>query len=224
MFSWDKRLVILCGDYENEIFEYAENICRRLGVERPHHSVKFSQCTVSLDNQLLVCCIANRILIHNLPAPNINSSKHVLGGHLGRIEFCRFLKANRYLISYGVDGVVFLWDISELKPVAFARIAQRKDKIVAMAVFPEEDLAVCFTSSGRICMIKVCGLGAAPSLKPLMSPLKVKMETPESNLQIPRQITSISAKDDMAESSSSSDSEEDMKYNYREHDDDVYFV
>ena len=95
---------------------------------------------------------------------------------------------------------------------------------MAMAVSPEEDLAACFTSSGRICMIKLCGLSAAPSLKPLMSPLKGKMETHESNLPIPRQITSISAEDDMAESSSSSDSEEDMKYYYQEHDDDLYFV
>ena len=224
-FSWDKRLVFLCGDYEIVILEYAEGICRRFGVERPYHSVKFGQCTVSLDNQLLVCCIDNRILIYNLLAPNINSPKQVLRGHLGRIEFCRFLKTNRYLISYGVDAVVFLWDISELKAVAFARITKGNEKIVAMAVSPEEDLAVCFTSSGRVCMIKLCGLSAAPSLKPLTSPSKGKMETAESNLLlIPRQIASISAEDDMVESSSSSDSEEDMKYYYQEHDDDVYFV
>ena len=223
-FSWDKRLVILCGDYEIEILEYAENIRRRYGVERPYHSIKFGQCTVSVDNQLLVCCIDNRILIYNLLAPNNNSSKQVLRGHLGRIEFCRFLKVNRYLISYGVDGVVFLWDISEFKAVAFARLTQEKEKIVAMAVSPEEDLAVCFTSSGRVCMIKLCGLGAAPTLKPLTSSSKGKMETAESNLQIPRQIASISAGDDMAETSSSSDSEEDINEYYQEDDDDVYFV
>ena len=134
------------------------------------------------------------------------------------------MKANRYLISYGVDGVVFLWDISELKAVAFARITQEKEKIVAMAVSPEEDLAVCFTSSSRVCLVKLCGLGAAPSLKPLTSPSKGKMETAESNLLIPPQIASISAEDDMAESSSSSDSEEDMNDYYQEHDDGVYFV
>jgi len=224
-FSWDKRLLILCGDYEIEIVEYAEDTCRRLGVERPYHSVKFAQCTVSLDNQLMVCCIANRILIYNLLAPNVNSSKQVLRGHLGRIEFCRFLKANHYLISYGVDGMVFLWEISELKAVAFVRITQGNEKIVAMAVSPEEDLAVCFISSDRICMIKLCGLGVASSFKPLTSPSKEKLETAESSLRIPRQIASTSAEDDMAaESSSSSDTEEDMNDYYQEHDDDVYLM
>ena len=223
-FSWDKRLIILCGDYEIEILDYTKDTCRRLGVERPYHSVKFGQCTVSLDDQLLVCCIANRILIYNLLALNINSSKQVLRGHLGRIEFCRFLKANRYLISYGVDGMVFLWDIIKFHAVSFARLTQGKEKIVAMAVSPEEDLAVCFTSSDRVCMIKLCGLGATPSLKPLSSPSKGKLEAAEASLQIPRQIASTSTEHDMAESSSSSDSEEDMNEYYQEHDDDVYLM
>jgi len=224
-FSWDKRLVILCGDYEIEIVEYAGGTCQRLGVERPYHSVKFAQCTVSLDNQLLVCCIANRILIYNLLAPNVNSSKQVLRGHLGGIEFCRFLKANRYLISYGVDGMVFLWEISELKAVAFVRITQGNEKIVAMAVSPEEDIAVCFTSSDRVYMIRLCGLGAAPSLKPFTSPSEGKLETAETSLRIPREIASPSTEDDMAaESSSSSDTEEDMNDYYQEHDDDVYLM
>ena len=220
-FSWDKRLVILCGDYEIEILEYAKDTCRRLGVERPYHSVRFGQCTVSSDNQLLVCCIANTILIYNLLSPDI---KQVLRGHLGRIEFCRFLKANHYLISYGVDGMVFLWDINELTAAAFARITQGKEKIVAMTVSPDEDLAVCFLSSDRVCLIKLCGLGAAPSLKPLTSPSKGKLETAESSLQVPRQIASTSTEDDMPESSSSSDSEEDVNDYYQEHDVDADFM
>ena len=223
-FSSDNRRVILCGDYEIEIWQYAKATCQRLGIERPYHSVKFGQCTVSLGNQVLVCCIANRILMYDLLAPNVNSSKQVLRGHLGRIEFCRFLKANRHLISYAVDGMVFLWDVVELKAVAFARITQGNEKIVAMAVSPEEDIAICFTSSDRICMIKLCGLGVTPSLKPLTSPSKGKMETAESNLLIPPQIASTSAEDYMAESSSSSDSEGDMNDYYLEHDDDAYSV
>lgn len=207
------------------IVEYAGGTCQRLGVERPYHSVEFAQCTVSLDNQLLVCCIANRILIYNLLAPNVNSSKQVLRGHLGGIEFCRFLKANRYLISYGVDGMVFLWEISELKAVALVRITQGNEKIVAMAVSPEEDIAVCFTSSDRVYMIRLCGLGAAPSSKPFTSPSEGKLETAETSLRIPREIASPSIEDDMAaESSSSSDTEEDMNDYYQEHDDDVYLM
>jgi len=157
-FSWNKRLVILCGNYEVEIVEYAKENFLRFGVEISYHSVKFAHCTVSSDNQLVACCIANRILIYSLFAPNINSSKQVLRGHLGRIEFCRFLKANRYLISYGVDGMVFLWEMSELKAVAFARITQGNENIVAMAFSPKEDLAFCFTSSDRVYEIKLCGL------------------------------------------------------------------
>lgn len=224
-FSSDNIHAILCGDNQIEIWTYAKDTSQRLEVKMPYQSVKFGQCNVSLDNQLLVCCIANEISIYNLHASDIKSSKRVLRGHIGRIEFCRFLKANRYLISYGVDGMVFLWDISELKAVAFARITQEKEKIVAMAVSPEEDLAVCFASSGRVSMIQLCGLGAAPPLKPLTLPSKGKLETVESSLQIPRQIASTSTEDHMAtESSSSSDSEEDMYDYYQEHDDDVYLM
>jgi len=226
LFSSDKRHVILCGDYEIEIWEYAKNVvdaCRRLEVEIPYHSVKFAQCTVSLDNQLLACCIADRILIYNLLAPSVSSSKKVLRGHLGRIEFCRFLKANRYLISYGVDGMVFLWETSDLKPVAFARITQGNENIVTMALSPKEDIAFCFASSGRVYMIQLLGLGAMPSLKPLTPPSNAKLEATESIPRIPRQLASIS-EDDMAESSSSSDTEEDINDYYHEHDDDVYFM
>lgn len=224
-FSSDNIHAILCGDNQIEIWKYAKATSQRLEVKMPYQSVKFGQCNVSLDNQLLVCCIANVISIYNLHASDIESSKRVLRGHLGRIEFCRFLKANRYLISYGVDGMVFLWDISELKAVAFARITQGEETIVAMAVSPEEDLAVCFTFSGRVSMILLCGLGAAPPLKPLTLPSKGKLETVESSLQIPRQIASTSTEDHMAtESLSSSDSEEDMNDYYQEHDDDVYLM
>lgn len=223
-FSSDNIHGILCGDNQIEIWKYAKNTSRRLEVKMPYQSVKFGQCHVSLDNQLLVCSIANVISIYNLHASDINSCEQVLRGHLGRIEFCQFLKADRYLISYGVDGMVFLWEVSELKAVAFARLTQEKEKIMTMAVSPEEDLAVCFTSSSRVCMIRLCGLDAAPSLKPLTSPSKGKVETAESNLQISRQIASISAEDDITESSSSSDSEEDMNDYYQEHDDDVHFV
>jgi len=119
--------------------------------------------------------------------------------------------------------MVFLWDINELTAAAFA-ITQGKEKIVAMTVSPEEDQAVCFTSSDRVCMIKLCGLGAAPSLKPLTSPSKGKLETAESSLQDPRQIASTYTEVDMRESSSSSDSEDDMNDYYQGHDDDVYVM
>ena len=209
----NKRELILCGEYEIEIWEYAEHNCRlleRLLVEKPYNFVEFSQCTVSLDNQFLVCCIADVIILYRLHSLDTNSSKQVLRGHLGRIEFCRFLKVNRYLISYGVDGMVFLWDLTESKAVGFARVAQDQDSIVSMAVSPEEDIAVCFISCGRVCVIKLCELGSSLPLKALV----------ETRLQLPEQIASPSQtfasciEDDMfkLESLSSSDSEEDIEY------------
>ena len=203
--SSDKRELVLCGDYEIEIWVYAERTCRllkRLAVDKPYHSVRFSQCTVSVDKQFLVCCIADVILVYCLNASNINSSKRVLCGHLGRIEFCRFLKTNRYLISYGVDGVVFLWDISESKAVGFIRIAKGQESIVSMAVSPEEDRAVCFLSSGRVHMLKLSRLGAA---LPAGTSLQL-----QGHVASDSQIRSSSIEDDMLEPINSSDSEEDM--------------
>ena len=194
--------VVLCGDYEIEIWEYAEQTCcliTRLSVEKPYNCVRFSQCTLSVDNQFLVCCIADVILVYSLRTANIYSSKQVFRGHLGRIEVCRFLKINRYLISYGVDGMVFLWDMSQSKAVGFIRIAEGQESIVSMAVSPEEDRVVYFTSIGRVCMIKPCELSSALESKPVTAPVKVELQkTAETSLQPP----------DKADSWSSSDSEE----------------
>ena len=194
--------VVLCGDYEIEIWEYAEDTCcliKRRSVEKPYNGVRFSQCTLSVDNQFLVCCIADAILVYSLRTSNIDSSKQVFHGHLGRIEFFRLLKINRYLISYGIDGMVFLWDISQSKAVGFTRIAEGQESIVSIAVSPEEDRAVCFTSTGRVCMIKLCELGSALELKPMTAPVKVE----------PRKTTETSLQPlDKADSWSSSDSEE----------------
>ena len=219
--SSSKRMLILCGEYHIEIWEYDKHPYRlliRLAVEKPYNSAKFSQCTLSSDNQFLACCIADLIVLYSLRASDIDTSKRVLRGHLGIIEFCRFLKRNRYLISYGVDGMVFLWDISEVKAVTFARIAGEQESIATMALSPEEDRAVCFTSSGRVCMIKLCGLGSALSLRPFSTSAKGKEEMAEETLPLLEKIPSASQvltstiEDDTFESLSSSDSEDDMDY------------
>ena len=151
--------LILCGEYQIEIWTYSERPCRlltRLDVEMIYHSLRFSHCAVSLDDQVLVCCIGNTILVYSLNAPDISSSKQVLHGHLGKIELCKFLKGNRYLISYGIDGMVFLWNTIESRAVGFARMPQ--ETVVCMAVSPDEDKVVCFTSCNRVCMMKLCNL------------------------------------------------------------------
>ena len=154
--SSEKQEIVLCGNYQIEIWKYCERSCHLLAalhIEEMYNSVRFSRCIVSSDDQLLVCCIANTILVYSQNALDINSSKRVLLGHLGKIEFCRFLKENRYLISYGIDGMVFLWDAIKFKAVGFARIPQ---DTVCMAVSPDEEKAVCYTSTNLICLVKLC--------------------------------------------------------------------
>ena len=163
--SSDNRNLILCGgECEIEIWEFNKYPCRllqRIGVERSCNPVKFSQCAVSKDRELFVCCLANVIFVHSLQVADISSSKRVLRGHLGKIEFCKFLKRNQYLISYAVDGMVFLWDIAESKSVAFARIAKERERILCMAVSPDEDRAVCFISPSRVCVLNFFNLKCA---------------------------------------------------------------
>lgn len=183
--SPDGRKLILCSEYEIEIWEYDKQLSFRLlmrtGVDIPYKSVKFSQCAVSSDGELLVCCYADTVILFRLCVPDILSSKRVLRGHLGRIDFCKFLKVNRYLITYGVDGLVILWDLSEAKAASFARITQSQENIISMAVSPEEDKAVCFTSCDRLCLIELSRLENALPSKFLVAPANGQVHRSEEN-------------------------------------------
>ena len=207
--SSDADKLILCGGYyEIEIWEFNKRPCRllkTLEVERFYKSVSFSQCTVSLDNELLVCCFGNLIYLYSLSVANVHSSRRILQGHLGKIEFCRFLKVNRYLISYAVDGMVFLWDLTESKAIAFTRIEQGKEKIVSMALSPEEDRLLCFFTTDQVCVIELCKLESALSsmkkgkvgtTKPTLQPTKkipLTVNIPTSSLQDYKSETSINS-------------------------------
>ena len=184
--SSDMGKLILCGYYEFEIWKFQKHPCcllKRVEVGSFYNPVNFSQCNVSLDNEFLVCCIANLIFVYNLSLVNIHSSRQILRGHLGKIEFCRFLKVNRYLISYAIDGMVFLWDVAESKAIGFVRITHGEEKIVSMAVSPEEDKAICFSSAGRVCVINLCKLERALSSKFLTAPPKGMVDTSQARLQ-----------------------------------------
>ena len=113
-----------------------------------------SNCAVSSDNKLLVCCIASEILLHHLDGSNAFCK--VPHKHLGKIECCRLLKRNRYLISCGIDGVVFLFDLSAWKSVAYTVAMQ--ESIVTMSVSPDEDKVVCLGSSGKVSVVNLHGL------------------------------------------------------------------
>lgn len=194
--SSDNRNLILCGgEYEIEIWEfslYPRHLLKRICVERSFNPVKFSHCAVSQDSELLVCCLANVIFVHSLNVADIHSSKRVFRGHLGKIEFCKFLKRNRYLISYAVDGMVFLWDISKSKAIGFARIAKGREKILCMAVSPDEDRAVCFISPSRVCVLNFCNLKCALPADFFTAQGKGRIITAETRLLPVGQIPSTS--------------------------------
>ena len=85
--SPDLSNLILCGGrYEIEIWDFKKHprcLLKKMEVEGFYNPVKFSQCNVSLDNELLVCCIANLIYVYNLPVSHskIHSSRRILRGH-----------------------------------------------------------------------------------------------------------------------------------------------
>ena len=215
--SSDKTKFILCGENEIEIWEYNKGpICLLArGDIAQKFSVRFTYCTVSLDDELLVCCITNIILVFRLCAPDFFRSKQILRGHIGRIEFCKFLRVNRYLISYGVDGMVFLWDLIEATAIGFARITQGQENIVSVAVSPEEERAVCFTSSARVCVMRLWNLECALSSQLARESMKGKAEVTHSSLQLAGEIVSRSkpiASADDCKSTDVSSPEEDERF------------
>ena len=110
-------------------------------------------CTVSSDNTFLACCINNKILIHALNSQD--GFWELPQNHIGKIERCEFLKDNRYLISYGIDGLIFLFDLCEWKSIAYVK----QESIISIAVSPDEDKIVCLQSSGKMSVVNLRGLG-----------------------------------------------------------------
>ena len=218
--SPDLNNLILCGGgYEIEIWEFKKHprfLLKKMEVEGFYSPVKFSQCSVSSNNELLVCCISNLIYVFNFLVAHtlIYSSRRILRGHVSKIENCRFLKVNRYLISYDIDGMVFLWNITESKAIGFARIVQGQEKIASMAVSPEEDRVVCFLSSNRVCVIDLYKLESAMCTKVSTVLTKNKEKATESRIHLAERIPltsnipTSSADEFKPEASSSSDSEE----------------
>ena len=161
--SSDNVKLVICGGFSIEIWEYGAPACRLITRVETNVSVysevdKFSYCTVSPEHNLLACCITDRIVLYTLNTPTDQFIGPLPRAHLGKIEFCQFLKGNRYLISYGVDGTVFLWDLQEWRPIAFAKLTQGRENIVSLCVTHVEDEVVCLTSDGRYCVLNLCGL------------------------------------------------------------------
>jgi len=159
-FSLDSKELIICSEFYIGFWDHTSNPCcllRKVENYMPYTELgKFTHCSVSPENDLLAYCIADRIFL--CPLKTDQSIRQLPRAHKGKVEFCQFLRGNRYLISYGVDGTMFLWELSEWKAVAFAKIAQGLESVVSMALSTERDKVVCLTSSGRLNVIKACGL------------------------------------------------------------------
>ena len=101
-----------------------------------------SHCAVSSDDKLLACCIGNEILIFLVTDPH--RFYIVPHHHLGQMQYCEFLGGKRYLLSYGIDGLMFLFNLI---------------LCITMAISPNEDKIVCLECPRR--MTVGFGFGAA---------------------------------------------------------------
>ena len=161
-FSSDNKKLVLCTELFIEIWDHVARPCCLLTRMATHvlynEDDRFTHCAMSQEDNLLACCIVDKILLYSLNNPTNQPFLELPRAHLGKIQFCQILRGNRYIISYGVDGVVFLWDLNKRSAVSYARIAQGRESIVIMTVSPEEDMILCFTSFQRFYVIKLCRL------------------------------------------------------------------
>ena len=161
-FTVDNKIV-LCTELYIEIWDQAASPCHlltRLALDVLYNETdKITFCTVSPNNDLLACCVVDRILLYSLNSPTNQPYLNELPrAHLGKIEFCRFLNGNRYIISYGIDGAVFLWDLLGQRAISFIRIPLEGDSISFMTVSPKENKVVGCTSFGGFFQISLNGL------------------------------------------------------------------
>ena len=174
--SSDKTKLIVCGGFVIEIWEYDASACRLITrIENPvfiSKYSKFTHCTVSPETNLLACCITDRIALCPMKTPTDKSIWLLPPAHLGKIEFCQFVKGGRYLISYGVDGNVFLWDLDKCEAIAFAKLCQGRESIKSLCRSCKADKFFFLTSSGRFGVLILCGL--EHSILPKLPTLEVQ--------------------------------------------------
>ena len=176
--SSDNTKLIVCGGFIFEIWEYGASACRLIARIENHVFIssysEFTNCTVSSETNLLACCITDRIALCPMNIPTDQSVLLLPPAHLGKIELCQFVKGGRYLISYGVDGNVFLWDLNRCEAIAFAKLCQGRESIERLCGSCEEDKFFFLTSSGRFGVLTLCGLEHSIFLK--LPTLKVQSE------------------------------------------------
>ena len=174
--SSDNTKLIVCGKFIIEIWEYGRSACRlitRIGNRSFFSNYnEFSHCTISQETNLLACCITDSITLCPMNAPTNQSIRLLPPAHLGKIEFCQFVKGGRYLISYGVDCNVFLWDLNRCEAISFAKLCQERESIERLCRSCEADKFFFLTSSGRLGVLTLCGL--EHSILPKLPTLEVQ--------------------------------------------------
>ena len=174
--SSDNTKLIVCGKFIIEIWEYGRSACRlitRIGNRSFFSNYnEFSHCTISQETNLLACCITDSIALCPMNAPTNQSIRLLPPAHLGKIEFCQFVKGGRYLISYGVDCNLFLWDLNRCEAIAFAKLCQERESIERLCRSCEADKFFFLTSSGRLGVLTLCGL--EHSILPKLPTLEVQ--------------------------------------------------
>ena len=174
--SSDNTKLIVCGKFIIEIWEYGRSACRlitRIGNRSFFSNYnEFSHCTISQETNLLACCITDSIALCPMNAPTNQSIRLLPPAHLGKIEFCQFVKGGRYLISYGVDCNLFLWDLNRCEAIAFAKLCEERESIERLCRSCEADKFFFLTSSGRLGVLTLCGL--EHSILPKLPTLEVQ--------------------------------------------------
>ena len=176
--SSDNTKLIVCGGFIIEIWEYDLSACRLITRIENRSFIsnysEFSHCTVSQETNLLACCITDSITLCPMNTPTNQSVRLLPPAHLGKIEFCQFVNGGRYLISYGVDCNVFLWDLNRCEAIAFAKLCQERESIEGLCKSCEGDKFFLLTSSGRLGVLTFCGL--EHSILPKLPTLEVQSE------------------------------------------------
>ena len=151
--------IVLCTELYIEIWDQAASPCHlltRLALDVFYNETdNITFCTVSPNDDLLAFCVVDRILLYSLNSPTNQPYLNELPrAHLGKIEFCRFLNGNGYII-YGIDDAVFLGDLVEMTAISFIRIPLEGDNISSMTVSPKGNKVFGCTSFGGIFQISL---------------------------------------------------------------------
>ena len=155
-FSSDNTKLFFCNAFSVLIVEHERHnvdftTIQKLSIHSPICDI-CSHCAVSCDDKLLVCCIANEIHIYSFD--DSGRFYKVPHNHLGQVQYCKFLYGKRYLMSYGIDGLLFLFDLVEWQSVAYLK----HESCISMAISPDGNKIVCLESSGQMSVIGLRGL------------------------------------------------------------------